>query len=82
MGSSIFIAAHGIFSCDMGTLNFGVWDLVPWLGIEPGSVESKLLDHQGSLSIKNDFDCKKPQPKNTKRMKNILNHTEMKSEHR
>ena len=61
----------------MGTLNFGVWDLVPWLGIEPGSVESKLLDHQGSLPIRNDFETatkkrnhkketKKPQPKKYK----------------
>ena len=32
----VFIAACGIFSCSMGTLSFGMWDLVPWPGIKSG----------------------------------------------
>ena len=29
--------AHRIFSCGMWTLSYGMWDLVPSAGIEPGS---------------------------------------------
>ena len=36
VGYSIVIAAWGIFSCSMGTLSCGIWDLVPWPGIKPG----------------------------------------------
>ena len=36
----------------MPALHCGIWDLIPWPGIEPGppalSVESEPLDHQGS----------------------------------
>ena len=35
MGSSMFIAACGIFSCSMWILSYGMWDLVPWPGIKP-----------------------------------------------
>ena len=31
----IFIAECGIFICVMQTLSCGMWDLVPWPGIEP-----------------------------------------------
>ena len=36
-GSSIFVAARGIFSCGMQTLSYGTYDLIPWSGMEPGS---------------------------------------------
>ena len=39
----VFITAHGIFSWDIWTLSSGMWDLVPWPGIELGS-----LHQQGS----------------------------------
>ena len=29
------VVACGIFSCSMQTLSWGMWDLVPWPGIEP-----------------------------------------------
>ena len=32
----IFVVVCRIFSCDMQTLSYGVWDLVPWPGIKPG----------------------------------------------
>ena len=32
----ILVATHGIFSCSMRTLSCGMWDLVPWQGVEPG----------------------------------------------
>ena len=32
----IYLAAVG-FSCSMQTLSGGMWDLVPWPGIEPGA---------------------------------------------
>ena len=35
--SSVFVAACGIFSYSMWTLSCGVWDLVPWPGMEPGA---------------------------------------------
>ena len=35
-GSSVFIAACGIFRCGMRTLSCSMWDLVPWTGIDPG----------------------------------------------
>ena len=35
MGSSIFVAARGIFSCGMQTLSCGMWDQVPWPGVKP-----------------------------------------------
>ena len=31
----VLVTACGIFSCSMQTLSCGVWDLVPWPGIEP-----------------------------------------------
>ena len=31
----VFVAACRIFSCGRWTLNFSMWDLVPWPGIEP-----------------------------------------------
>ena len=31
----VSVEAHGIFSCGMQTLSCGMWDLVPWPGIEP-----------------------------------------------
>ena len=31
----VSVAAHGIFSCGIQTLGCGMWDLVPWPGIEP-----------------------------------------------
>ena len=31
----ILVAARGIFSCDTWTLSCGMWNLVPWPGIEP-----------------------------------------------
>ena len=34
-GSSILVAAFKNFSCDMQTLSFSMWDLVPWLRVEP-----------------------------------------------
>ena len=37
MGSLIFVAACGIFSCGMWTLSCSMWDLVPWPGIELGA---------------------------------------------
>ena len=51
----VLVTAYGIFGSGMQTLSCGMWDLVPWPGIEPrapciGSVESSPLDHQGSLS--------------------------------
>jgi len=36
VGSTIFVAVHGIFSWGMGTLSWGLWDQIPWPGIEPG----------------------------------------------
>ena len=36
-GSSIFIAACGVFSCGMQTLSCGVWNLVPLPKIKPRS---------------------------------------------
>ena len=32
----VLVAACRIFSCGMRTLSFGMWDLVPWPGTEPG----------------------------------------------
>ena len=36
-----------IFSCSMQTLSCGMWDLVPWPGIEPGppTLEVRNLSH-------------------------------------
>ena len=34
-GSWIFVVACWIFGCGLGTLPCGVWDLVPWSGIQP-----------------------------------------------
>ena len=34
-GSSIFVATFRFFSCDLRTLSFGMWDLVPWSRMEP-----------------------------------------------
>ena len=34
-GSSIFLAARGIFSSCMQTLSCSMWELVPWPGIKP-----------------------------------------------
>ena len=31
----VSVATHGIFSCGIQTLSCGMWDLVPWPGIEP-----------------------------------------------
>ena len=31
----VSVVAHGIFSCGMQTVNSGMWDLVPWSGMEP-----------------------------------------------
>ena len=45
VGSSIFIMACGIFSWGMQTLSCGLWDLVPWPGVEP------LLWKQAVLAI-------------------------------
>ena len=36
LGRPISAAACRIFSYTMGTLSCGMWDLVPWPGIEPG----------------------------------------------
>ena len=36
LGSSIFIAACGIFSYGMRVLSYGMWDLVSWSGVKPG----------------------------------------------
>ena len=33
----VLVVAYRIFSCDMQTLRCGMWDLVPWPGIEPGT---------------------------------------------
>ena len=33
----VLAAAWGIFSWGMQTLSCGLWDLVPWPGIEPGT---------------------------------------------
>ena len=40
-------AAHGIFSCGIQTLGCGMWDLVPWPGIEPGppALGARSLSH-------------------------------------
>jgi len=43
-----------VFSCNIRILSCGMWDLVPWSGMESwtpciGSMESLPLDHQGSL---------------------------------
>ena len=32
----VLVVARGIFSCGMRTLSFGMWDLAPGPGIEPG----------------------------------------------
>jgi len=32
----VFTATCGIFSCGLRTPSCSIWDLVPWLGIEPG----------------------------------------------
>ena len=32
----VLVAARGIFGCSMQTLSWGLWELVPWTGIEPG----------------------------------------------
>ena len=32
----LLVAARGIWSCSLPTLSCGMWDLVPWPGIEPG----------------------------------------------
>lgn len=51
------LVACCIFSCDMWTPNWGMWDLGLWSGTEPGapagSMKSQLLDHQGSSKPKN-----------------------------
>ena len=31
----VSVVTHGIFSCGIQTLSCGMWDLVPWPGIEP-----------------------------------------------
>ena len=46
----ILVAVCGIFSCSMQTLSCKIWDLVPWLGIEPmpsvlGAQNLSQLDH-------------------------------------
>ena len=33
---NLLVVACGIFSCGTWTLSCGMWDLVPWPGIEPG----------------------------------------------
>ena len=35
VGPSIFPVPCRIFSCSIGTLSCGMWDLIPWPGIEP-----------------------------------------------
>ena len=32
----VLVVVHGVFSRCLHTLSFGMWDLVPWPGIEPG----------------------------------------------
>ena len=49
---SVFqFAAHEVLSCGLLMLSWGMWDLVPPPGIEPGppalGVQSQPLDHQG-----------------------------------
>ena len=38
LGTSIFVEACTIFSYGMPTLSWGIWDLVPWPGLEPWSL--------------------------------------------
>ena len=36
VGRQFFVAACVIFSCGMRTFSWGMWNLVPWPGMEPG----------------------------------------------
>ena len=40
----VLVAAYGTFSCSMQTLSCGMWDLVPWPGIEP-TLGAQCLSH-------------------------------------
>ena len=42
----VLVVAHEIFICRMWALSWGMWGLVPWLGIEPGpSVLGHRISH-------------------------------------
>ena len=47
VGCLIFFSAHGIFRYNMRSLSWGLWDLVPWLGVEPGppALGAQSLNH-------------------------------------
>ena len=48
----LFYLAALSLSCGMCTLNCGMWDLVPWLGIEHRPLAVSLpLDHQTSPAL-------------------------------
>ena len=38
----VLVAAHGIFSCSRRIVLCSMWDLVPWLGFEPGPAALRL----------------------------------------
>ena len=50
---SVLVAAHGIFSCSMRTLSCGMWDVVPWQGIEPrpAALEKWSLSHSTAREV-------------------------------
>ena len=49
----VWVVAHRIFSCVMRTLSWGMWDLVPWSGIEPGplALEAWSLSHWNTREV-------------------------------
>ena len=51
----VLVLACGIFSCSMWTLSCGVWDPVPWPGIQPGPLAvgvQSLLSHWTTREVR------------------------------
>ena len=58
----VSVTIHGIFSCDMQTLSYGMWDLVPWPRIEPGppTLGAQSLNHWTTKDVPSNCLCNQP----------------------
>ena len=52
------MAAHGLLSCAMPRLSCGMWDLVPWPGIETGDLGARNPSHWTTREVPGIFNLR------------------------